>query len=73
MLNNFVFGRAKSVIFSDLYDHREANTSTGENPEDKSGRSPHVYINQRLQINFRASDDERYGARKMLSLQLILE
>jgi hypothetical protein len=32
-------------------------------------RSPHGYINQRLQIQFRAPDDERYAARNMLSLQ----
>jgi hypothetical protein len=34
-----------------------------------NGRSPHVYINQRLQIEFRAPDDEWFAARKMLSLQ----
>ena len=34
-----------------------------------NGRSPHVYINQRLQIQFRAPDDERYAARNMLRLQ----
>jgi hypothetical protein len=34
-----------------------------------NGRSPHVYINQRLQIQFRAPDDERYAAWNMLSLQ----
>jgi len=28
-----------------------------------------VYINQRVQIQFRAPDDERYAARNMLSLQ----
>jgi len=33
-----------------------------------AGRSPHVYINQRLQIQFRAPYDERYAARNMLSL-----
>ena len=27
-------------------------------------RSPHVYINQRLQIQFRAPDDERYARSK---------
>jgi hypothetical protein len=32
-------------------------------------RSPHVYINQRLQIQFRAPDDERCTARNMLRLQ----
>jgi hypothetical protein len=34
-----------------------------------NGRSPHVYINQRLQIQLRASDDERCATRNMLSLQ----
>jgi hypothetical protein len=29
-----------------------------------NGRSPHGYIKQRLQIQFRAPDDERCGARK---------
>ena len=32
-------------------------------------RSPQGYINQRLQIQFGAPDDERYAARNMLSLQ----
>jgi hypothetical protein len=32
------------------------------------GRSPHAYVNQRLQI-VRAPDDEWYAARNMLSLQ----
>jgi len=30
-------------------------------------RSPHGYINQRLQIHFKAPDDERYAARNMLA------
>jgi hypothetical protein len=34
-----------------------------------NGRSPYGYINQRLQIQFRARDDERCAARNMLSLQ----
>ena len=34
-----------------------------------NGRSPHGYINQRLQIQFRAPDDEWCAARNMLSLQ----
>jgi len=38
-----------------------------------NGRSPHVYINQRLQVQFRAPDDERCAARNMLSLQWTLE
>jgi hypothetical protein len=33
-----------------------------------NGRSPHVYVNQRLQIQFIAPDGERYAARYMLSL-----
>jgi len=32
-------------------------------------RSPHVYVNQRLQIEFGAPDDERYAAQNMLSFQ----
>jgi len=34
-----------------------------------NGRSPHGYINKRLQIQFRAPDDEWCAARNMLSLQ----
>jgi hypothetical protein len=34
-----------------------------------NGRSPHGYINQRLQIEFGAPGDERCAARNMLSLQ----
>jgi len=34
-----------------------------------NGRSPRVYINQRLQIEFRAPDDEWCFARNMFSLQ----
>jgi len=34
-----------------------------------NGRSPHVYVNQRLQIQFGAPDDERYAAQNMLSFQ----
>ena len=34
-----------------------------------NGRSPHGYINQRLQKQFRAPDDERCAARNTLSLQ----
>jgi len=33
-----------------------------------NGRSPHVYVNQRLQTQFRSPDDERCAARNMLSL-----
>jgi len=32
-------------------------------------QSPHGYINQRLQIQFRAPDDERCAAQNMFSLQ----
>jgi len=38
-----------------------------------NGRWPHVYLNQRLQTQFRAPDDERCAARNMLSLQENLE
>jgi hypothetical protein len=34
-----------------------------------NGRLPYGHINQRLQIQFRAPDDERCAARNMLSLQ----
>ena len=34
-----------------------------------NGRSPYGHINQRLQIQFRAPDDERRAARNVLSLQ----
>jgi hypothetical protein len=34
-----------------------------------NGRSPHGYINQRLQVQFGALDDERYADRNMLILQ----
>jgi len=38
-----------------------------------NGRSPYGHINQRLQIQFRAPDDDRCVARNMLSLQKTLE
>jgi len=38
-------------------------------PSLDNDRSPHVYINQKLQIQFGAPDGERYAARNMLSLQ----
>jgi hypothetical protein len=38
-----------------------------------NGWSPYGHINQRLQIQFRAPDDERCVARNMLSLQKTLE
>jgi len=34
-----------------------------------NGRSPHGYINQRLQIQIRVPDDERCASRNILSLQ----
>ena len=34
-----------------------------------NGRSPHAYVNQRLQIQLRTPVDERCAARNMLSLQ----
>jgi len=42
--------------------------SSCQNRLDNS-RSPHVYVNQRLQIQFRAPDDEGFAARNMLTLQ----
>ena len=38
-------------------------------PNLDNGRSSHVYISQRLQIQFGTPDDERYAARNMMSLQ----
>jgi hypothetical protein len=38
-------------------------------PSLDKGRPPHRCINQRLQIQFRAPDDERYATRNMLGLQ----
>jgi len=38
-----------------------------------NGRSPYGHINQRLLIQFKAPDDERYAARNMLSLEKTLE
>jgi len=38
-----------------------------------NGRSPHLYINQRLQIQFRTPDDKRRAAPNMLILQSTLE
>jgi hypothetical protein len=32
------------------------------------GRSPHAYVNHRLQVQLEAPDDEQYTARNMLSL-----
>jgi len=42
---------------------------TNVNEELIPTQSPHVYINQRLQIQFGAPDDEWCAARNMLSLQ----
>jgi hypothetical protein len=44
------------------YEEVECSLSLG------NGRSPYGHINQRLQIQFRAHDDERYAVRNMLSL-----
>ena len=52
---------------SGLYTHVVTGRCQG------NGRSPHGHINQRLQIQFRAPDDERCAARNMLSLQKTLE
>jgi hypothetical protein len=49
--------------FSGLYAHVVTGCCLG------NSRSPHGYTNQRLQIRFRASDDERCAARNMLILQ----
>jgi len=38
-----------------------------------NGRSSYGHIKQRLQIQFRAPDDERYAARNMLNLQKTFE
>jgi hypothetical protein len=50
---------------SGLYTHVELKFP----PSLDNGRSPHGYINQRLQIQFGAPEDERYAARKMSILQ----
>ena len=53
-----------SLWFICLYGDRPLPRLSGE----KNGRSPYGHINQRLQIQFRAPDDERCAARNMLSL-----
>jgi len=50
---------------SGLYTH----VVTGRGQGFDKGRSPHGYINQRLQIQFGAPDDESCAARNMLSFQ----
>jgi len=45
----------------------------GDRPLSRLSGSPHRIINHRLQIQFRAPDDERCAARNMLSLQRTLE
>jgi hypothetical protein len=50
---------------SDLYTH----VVTGRCQVLANGKSSHGYINQRMQIQFRAPDDERCAARNMLNLQ----
>ena len=52
---------------SGLYTHIVTGRCLG------NGQSPYGHINQRLQIQFRAPDDERCAARNMLSLQKTLE
>jgi hypothetical protein len=47
---------------SGLYTHVVTGSYLG------NGRSPYGHINQRLQIQFRAPDDERCAARNVLSL-----
>jgi hypothetical protein len=50
---------------SDLYIHVVSGRYPGwveVSPSLDNGRSPHGYINQRLQILFGAPDDERYAA-----------
>jgi len=47
--------------------HAECPLSLG------NGRSPYGHTNQRLQIQFRAPDNERCAARNMLSLEKTLE
>jgi hypothetical protein len=37
-----------------------------------NGRSPHGHINQRLKIQFRAPDDERFAARNTIKLKKLL-
>jgi hypothetical protein len=58
----FSFGVVISVYFYGFFGVYKFNTHD-------NGRSPHAYVNQRLQIQFRAPDYERYAARNMLSLQ----
>ena len=48
---------------------RHDSSGTQFPPSLDNGRSPHGYINQRLQIQFGAPDYERCAARNMLSLQ----
>jgi hypothetical protein len=38
-------------------------------PSLDNDQSPHVYINQKLKIQFEAPDDELYAAQNMLSFQ----
>jgi hypothetical protein len=50
------------------YGDRPLSRLSGENHSLDNGRPPCGYINQRLQIQFRALDDERCAAGNMLSL-----
>jgi hypothetical protein len=56
-------GALNCIFSSGLYDYMLTGRCLG------NGRSPYGHINQRLQIQFRAPDDERCAARNMLSLQ----
>ena len=62
IIPSFIEGSTVFVA-SGLYAHVVTGRCLG------NGRSPHGRINQRLQIQFRAPDDERRAARKVLSLQ----
>ena len=58
---------------SGLYTHVVTGSCQGFPLSLDNGRSPHVYTNQRMLIQFRAPDDERLVAQNTLSLQLTLE
>jgi hypothetical protein len=58
-----------SLWFICRYGDRPLPRLSGKSLSLSNGRSPHMYINQRLQIQFRAPDDERCAVRNTLSLQ----
>jgi hypothetical protein len=66
-------GALKYIWTSGLHVHMETAFCQGWvgnfPPSLDYGRSPHVYIYQMLQIQFKAPDDERYVPRNILSLQ----